>query len=230
MYSLERTIDATVEPVSVHQAKTQCRVVTDDDDAYLAMLITAARQYCEKQTGRAFLPQTWRLSLDRFPSLWRAQGNGVAREGQAYYGFGSSSYANLSLANAILLPQPNLIGIVSLTYLDATNNRQTLDPSLYLVDHDSAPARVCPAVGNYWPYGATPQPGAVQITYTAGCGTTPAAVPATVQLAILGLVAHWYENREAVVMTNSTNAVTTVPVFVDALLAGESLPIFTFEN
>ena len=230
MYSLERTIDATVEPVTIAQAKAQCRVVTDQDDALIAMLITAARQHCEKQTGRSFLQQTWRLSLDRFPSIWRVQGSGVAREGQAYYGYGSSSYANLGLANAILLPQPNLIGIVSLTYLDASNTRQMLDPSLYATDFDSAPARLVPAVGTFWPYGSYPQPGAVQITYTAGYGNTPAAVPAMLQLAILGLVAHWYENREAVVMTNSTNAVTTVPVFVDALLAGESLPIFTFEN
>lgn len=39
--------------------------VTEDDD--LARLITAAREYCEKYTGKAFATQTLELYLDAFP-------------------------------------------------------------------------------------------------------------------------------------------------------------------
>jgi uncharacterized phiE125 gp8 family phage protein len=55
---------------------------------------------------------------------------------------------------------------------------------------------------------------AVLIEFTAGYGNA-AAVPASIKAAILLLVAHWYENREAV---NVGNITTEVPLGVAALI------------
>ena len=211
--SLTRTIAPTSEPLTMAQVLAQCRIDSApsvDETALLKTYIQAAREYCENQTQRAFIQQTWRLSLSGFPrhrydSLhpWRAK--------------------------AILLPRPKLIGIVGVQYYDATGTLQVLDPSLYVVDIDGEPGGVIPAPGTAWPATIIGRPDAVQITYTAGYGNSAAAVPAGIQLAMLGLVGHWYENRESVVLTSSPNSSTIVPQFVDDLLADESIMAFTYE-
>jgi uncharacterized phiE125 gp8 family phage protein len=219
-YDLVRTIDAATEPVTIDQVQAQCRIDNDDDNAYLSTLITAARQYCEKVTGRAFLSQTWRLSLEGFP-CWRQLLHCVG-ETQGY-----SDWRPCGLrAPEILLPRPYLLEVVSITYLDLTGTRQTLDPSQYTVVADAEPARVLPALGCVWPY-ALWQRGSVQITYAAGYLT---GVPGTIQLAILMLVAHWYENREATVLPVSGTGVVSVPLGVAELLDAETFTAFTLES
>ena len=42
------------EPVTRDEAKTHCRVIGTADDSYVDSLITAARLYVERRTGRAF--------------------------------------------------------------------------------------------------------------------------------------------------------------------------------
>ena len=65
--ALLRTIDATVEPVSTAEAKAHLRVTSSTDDALIGTLITAARQSAENRLRRSILPQTWELTLDKFP-------------------------------------------------------------------------------------------------------------------------------------------------------------------
>jgi uncharacterized phiE125 gp8 family phage protein len=55
------------EPVSLDEAKAQCRVGDTASDALLTRLITVARHYCEEETRRALITQTRRLTLDDFP-------------------------------------------------------------------------------------------------------------------------------------------------------------------
>jgi uncharacterized phiE125 gp8 family phage protein len=57
---------AASQPVTLTEAKAQCRVLHTDEDTFLTGLIAAATAHVEKQTGRAILPQTWRLTLERF--------------------------------------------------------------------------------------------------------------------------------------------------------------------
>ena len=224
MISARRTVDATVEPVTLAQAQAQCRIVGDQDDALLTTYIAAARRYAEKQLGRAILAQTWLLSRDIFPGYLHGRLSGLPCTVNTLWLTGK--FPQLSMQ----LPWPNLISVESVTYLDGTGARQTLDPSLYAVDSNAEPARIVPAPGTYWPATLWGRSDAVQVTYTAGYGTDPSDVPASVQLAILGLVAHWYENRESVVLTSSPNAVTIVPQFVDELLESEAAPaVFDLE-
>lgn len=66
--ALRRIIDATVEPVSLAEAKEHLRVTHALDDALIAALITAARQVAENELGRALMTQTWQKTLDQFPA------------------------------------------------------------------------------------------------------------------------------------------------------------------
>jgi uncharacterized phiE125 gp8 family phage protein len=44
-----------------------CDSTDANDIAYIEALITSAREYCEDYQHRAFLTQTWELSMDEFP-------------------------------------------------------------------------------------------------------------------------------------------------------------------
>ena len=46
------------EPISLEDAKLHLRVDTDDEDALIRELISAAREYCEDITSRALVTQT----------------------------------------------------------------------------------------------------------------------------------------------------------------------------
>ncbi len=223
-YDIVRTVDAAVEPITVDQAKAHCRVDIDDDDELFAIYITAARQYCENITGRAFIQQTWRLSRDSFPGYGIDRGTQI--RGPHQIGFYRLRRWRMP---AIVLPRPNLIAVSSVTYLDLTGSRQTLDSSLYNVDSDAEPARVSPIRGSFWPF-ALEEPGSVQVIYTSGYGADAAAVPATLQLAILQLVAHWYENREATILPTTGTGVVSVPLGFAELIDAETFTAFTFED
>lgn len=62
------TAAPTHEPVSLNQAKRQLRLETSDtdNDAILRSYISAARAWCEKYTGLAFLRQTVQVRMDDF--------------------------------------------------------------------------------------------------------------------------------------------------------------------
>jgi len=60
----------TTYPVTLAEAKLHCRVDTNDDDALITSLITAATEMAEQQTGRALMVQTWELTLDAFPEAF----------------------------------------------------------------------------------------------------------------------------------------------------------------
>lgn len=53
-------------PVTLEEAKLQCRVDSSDEDTLLNGLIAAATDYVELYTGRAIVSQTWELVLDDF--------------------------------------------------------------------------------------------------------------------------------------------------------------------
>lgn len=229
MISLVRTVEPTLEPVTLEQAKTACRVENDNDNDYITFLITAARIHAENRTNRAFLTQTWRMSLDRFPGYqpWNLGSPFAPVVGRQ---FSTEYVCGRYMQPPLLLPRPKLIAVTSLNYYDTNGQQQTLDPSAYVVNADGEPATIFPVPFTWWPATMWGRPDAVQVTFTAGYGDTADTVPTTLQLAMLGLIAHWYENRESVALTNSTNAVTVIPQFVDALLEDASFAAFTYTD
>jgi uncharacterized phiE125 gp8 family phage protein len=64
--SLRLITAAATYPVSLVEAKLQCRVDGTDEDALLNAYIAAATSFVENLTGRALVSQTWELVLDDF--------------------------------------------------------------------------------------------------------------------------------------------------------------------
>ena len=101
-----------IEPITLDEAKTHCRVYGNDDDAYLTALIVAAREIAESSTGLALITQTWGIYLDGFP------------------------------CSSIRFPIAPLLTVESADYVDADGAEQTLDPSAYVVDDKSRLGRI----------------------------------------------------------------------------------------
>lgn len=110
------------------------------------------------------------------------------------------------------LPRPPLVSVTGLTYVDLAGDTQTLDPSVYVVDDHSEPARIVPVYGVCWPSTCC-QPNAVLIRYQAGY-TDAASVPDEIKSWMLLRIGMLYANRESV----ATGASVTAVPYVDRLL------------
>jgi uncharacterized phiE125 gp8 family phage protein len=108
--------------------------------------------------------------------------------------------------STIPLKRGPIQAVTSVKYTKADGSSVTIDPSEYLLTStgDIYPVRC-------WPNAALVRVEGVQVQYTAGYTTIP---PATKQ-AMLLLIGHWYENREAVVIGK---APAKMPMAVESLL------------
>lgn len=182
-----RLITAPIaEPLTVSEVREHCRLDSTTEDVLLEGLIAAARQHVEAVTGRALVTQTWELRLPDFQTV-------------------------------ITLPKAPAQSVSSITYVDASGATQTLASTVYQVLLDGGPsaqsARVVEAYGQVWP-GSRGHAEDVRVRYVAGYGL-PSAVPAPLRHAMLLLVGHLYENREA----SAPAALAQLPFGVSALLA-----------
>ncbi len=187
---------STVEPVTLIEAKTHCRVDGTDEDTLIAGLIVAAREYVEGYQNRALIAQTWELVLDAWPA-----------------------------GNAIEIPKPPLQSITSIKYKNSDGTESTWEATNYIVDTDSYLGKVVLADGAAWPSDELHPAGAIRIRFVAGYPPEGegedidyrANVPQRVKQATLLLIGHWYENREAAV-TGGNFSTKELPLAVDALL------------
>ena len=194
------------EPVSLDEAKLHCRIDTTADDLLVSSLIQAAREYVERYTRRALIYTTYRYTLDCFPgaNTW------------SYY----STDAPLELPRQPV-PQIAASGSYSyamprIRYYDTDGVRQTLTYAGedFELDLGSNPPALRLYPLTYWPIAEYYRANAVEIDFVAGYGATGDAVPAALKTAILMLVAHWYENRQAV----AAGFGAEVPLAVDSIL------------
>lgn len=166
-----RTVAPSATPVSLSEVKAHCRVDDSDSDTVLTALLNAAVDHLDGYSGilgRCMVEQSWRIDLADWPA-----------------------------GGLIRLPFPDVSAISSIKYYDEDNAEQTVDGANYqrvqdalgsvvrLVDDFDAPAVYDDRLD------------AVQVTFVAGFGNA-AAVPAPLKVAIMLLVSHWNENREAV--------------------------------
>ncbi|GEO27030.1 hypothetical protein AAC03nite_28150 [Alicyclobacillus acidoterrestris] len=201
------------EPITLDETKLYLRVDTDADDAMITALIVAAREYCQAYQNRAYITQTLELTMDHFP--------GHRHFVDVWYQGMYSAHRHQRHHNEIKLLMPPIQSVESISYTDHTGSTTTLDPSAYVVDIDSEPGRVVPAYGSPWPIVQLQPVNGVRVRYVAGYGGAD-AVPKSVKQAMQMLVAHWYENREAVIVSGYRPSVgAEIDFAVRALLSME---------
>ena len=205
------------EPVTLAQAKAHLRVDWTDDDSYITTLIAAARRYCEVSAKRTFVNTVYAMIDDGFPFSV----NPINRQIRQFYGQfqtaqGAVFPGVLALnAGVIQFPRAPLVSVQSVQYLDANGTLQTMPSSSYIVATGS-PGRMQPTFGTIWPV-TLPVISAVTIEFTAGYGPDATTVIESDQQAVLMMVGHYYENREAV----AQGTLLPVPMAVEHLLGIE---------
>lgn len=155
------------EPITTAEAKLHCRVDLSDDDVPIAAWIVAAREEVERLSGMALVSQTLELVMHCWPDCDR-----------------------------IKLPRPPLTSVTSVKYKDYTGAETTWDPANYLVGVDSIPGVLGLAWNAVWPSVVLYPVEPIRIRYVAGFASA-ADVPQSLKQAMLLLIGHWYENREA---------------------------------
>src|SRR4051812_29149332 len=111
------------EPITLDEAKAQCRVDTTDDNALLTSLIVTAREYCEHVTRRAFINRTLDGFFDTLPGgggTWPAVWN-LHR--------GRSPYAECDTGVVEITGVAPLVSVTSITYVDNNGSTQTISGS-----------------------------------------------------------------------------------------------------
>ncbi len=159
------------------------------EDDLLTALVKTAREYCESYQNRAYITQKWELWLDDWPD-----------------------------EDYIRIPLPPLQGVTSVKYYGTDDTEYTMPATDYFVDVKSEPGRVVLAYSKNWPTTTLRTANAVCVEFTAGYGDEADDVPERVKRAILLLVGHLYENREAVAVGK---LISELPFAVSALLAQE---------
>lgn len=185
----------TIEPVTLDEAKKHARVVVDDDNDYIEnQLIPAARAKVESLTRHQLITATRDVSYPDFP-----------RDG----------------LRTFFLDCPPLLTVTHVKYYDTSGIERTLADTQYETDIVHVPGRITEKYGCTWPAVRTEVPNAITIQITCGFGPTAADVPDELRLAILILVAHWYESREPII---TGTIVAQVPYGFENLLGNYMRP------
>lgn len=171
------SVAPTEYPVSVAEAKLQCRVDSSVEDSVFTRLIASCTDMAAQLLGgKQIVSATRILYLSAFPCGRRD----------------------------IAIPYPPLTAISSITYVDTAGASQTWSSAQYQVDTVSEPGRVLLHPDYSWPSTQAGILNAVTITYTCGYGAA-SAVPNCVKDAILSGVAYKFEHRgDDEIRTNET--------------------------
>lgn len=155
MYRSVVVVEPTLEPVGLAEAKLHLRVDIDDDDATIAALVRASREYAEMYMGRALVTQTRELVLDGIPG------------------------------RVVALPFPPLQSVASVTFIDEAGDELVIPATDYVVDTTLTPGALMLRRGASWPAVDLIETGGVRIRYVAGYGepeAVPEVMKAAIKL------------------------------------------------
>lgn len=185
---LERTAAPGEEPITLAEAKGHMRIDHADEDAFIGALIVAARQTCERFTGRSLITQTWRMLLDDWPGSsgepwWDGTRLGAITEITAP-------------GDTIALPKGPVQSVSQVRAFDDADAATVVATSVYYTAAGDR-GRVMLRGGQTWP-AAERTADAVEITYVTGYGDSWNDVPFQLRHGIAIFVADLYERRESV--------------------------------
>lgn len=171
------------EPVSLAELKLHARVDFGDDDTTLQALLDAAVAHLDGYSGV--------LGRCLISQTWK----------QTYRDW----------CGRFRLPFPDASSVV-VKYFDADGAEQTVSSSLYEIVDGEKGSEVVFKDAFTEPSLDDDRDAPVSVEFVAGYGDAD-AVPAALKVAIMMLAAHWYQNREAVLV----DAPKSVPLGFDAL-------------
>ena len=181
IYRLVETSPPSTEPLALGEVKTFLRVDQDNDDALISSLITAARMFCEGNTGRSLVTRGYSLFLDRWPGL------------RFTHRFRAEHRRIPHMAGVVELPYPPLLSVARINIYAADGGTTVFDPGNYYVDTAGTPGRIVLTQGTMPPLPGRIANG-IEIQYSAGYGTED-DVPALLRQGMLQVIAHLYEHR-----------------------------------
>lgn len=154
------------EPVTAANAKLHARIDLSAEDALVSRWITAAREYAEEHTSRAWVNQTLKLTLDSWPC-----------DGK------------------IRLPREPVSAVNSVKYRATDGTLTTLVADTdYQVWLEHSPPLIAPAPGEVWPTLQTDKLKAIEVEFVAGYGAS-SGWPARADEAIYLTLTYWNRNR-----------------------------------
>ncbi len=156
-----------VEPIALDEAKSWLRVDASDEDQLLSALIVSARLTLEAYTRRFFVTQSWRMTLDGWPTATMRR-------------------------KTLTVPFAPFRSVAAIRVYDGADAPQALDPGSYRAP--SAPDRGRIVFIEAPPASGRAADG-VEIDVVLGYGDRAIDTPEPLRRAILALVAHWHENR-----------------------------------
>jgi len=218
-------------------------IITSDsdttEDTELDILIESARQYCEDFQNRAYINQTWELWLDEWPDRDYIEipkpplycpsvtaGSFVTGTTYRILTVGTTDFTLIGAASNTVgvvfaatgtgsgTGTATISGVIKYYGTDDTEYTMCEDTADLFIDEKSEPARICLAYGKSWPSTTLRSYNSICVTFACGYGTAGSDVPEKIRNAILLLIAHLYEHREAV----SDKQLNSVPFAVEALL------------
>lgn len=185
--SITVTTPPAQEPIDLDSAKVAARIPDSSEDHHVeSELIPTARELVESYLGRTLITTEYELRLPGFP------------------------------CDGIVLPKPPLQSVESVSYVAPDGTTVVMDPEDYRVFAAGVKPRLLPVDGGSWPSVQDGNPEAVVVAFTCGYGDDPDDVPHRARQACRQLVAHWYLNREPVLVGAG---VTEMPLTVQSLLS-----------
>ncbi len=195
------TLRAQVEQVAIDPDTDAASGESHPDDPLLLSYLEAAIDYVEDYTGLSIAQRTYEIAMDAFPSPPRW-------------------YPSLNYTTGIPLPMGPVVRVLSFTAVGGGSEGELDEGDDFIVDMHHQPTTLRPVTT--WP-NLLPSTNNVKIQYLAGYRnginddsdfTEAQMLPPSIKHALLLLVAHYYENREA----SNDKAMLSIPFGVTALL------------
>ena len=160
----------TIFPVTIAEAKAQCRIDIDDENDLIYDFIGAATERVQLAARRTLMTTVYDLFFDAWPRF------------------------------PISLGLPPVVSVTGIYYTEEDVAEATWAATNYAVNTNSEPARIVYKRNASTPSVTLEPVNAVRIRHTAGYGSTTSAVPDRYRQAIRMLIGHYYENREALLV------------------------------
>lgn len=187
-YGIRVITPPTDEQFDAAEAREHLRITQTDEDNWFTNFIPVAREYCEYYLARSLAPQTLEFTANTFPNA-------------PYFRHPAANEFDVQRNSGIVLPMGPITEIESVKYYDVSTTLQTIDSTNYFLDDGAEPAVLYPVSGYDWP-STWHIMSAVRIRFKAGYDLPDAAtptnpLPASLKAAMLMVLGHLHENREA---------------------------------